>query len=101
MTIVAALDFSTVTDRVFEIAVGLADSFRARIVLLHVVQPSETVAASVASEDIEAAEEEDEEGVPLEEGEEEEEELIEDASELGEDEDDMAEVIDNVEEDEP
>ena len=33
--------------------------------------------------------------------EEEEEELIEDASELGEDEDDMAEVIDNVEEEEP
>ena len=33
--------------------------------------------------------------------EEEDEELIEDASELGEDEDDMAEVIDNVEEEEP
>ena len=33
--------------------------------------------------------------------EEEEEEVIEDASELGEDEDDMAEVIDNVEEEEP
>jgi uncharacterized protein (TIGR02300 family) len=44
---------------------------------------------------------EEEEGVPLEEGEEEEEELIEDASELGEDEDDMAEVIDNVEDEEP
>ena len=38
--------------------------------------------------------------VPLEEAEEEDEELIEDASELGEDEDDMAEVIENVEEDE-
>ena len=33
-------------------------------------------------------------------GEEEEEEVIEDASELGEDEDDMAEVIENVEDDE-
>ena len=40
-------------------------------------------------------------GVPLEEAEEEDEELIEDASELGEDEDDMAEVIENVEEEEP
>src|SRR5829696_414133 len=48
-------------------------------------------------EPAEEAEEEEEEGVPLEEAEEEEEELIEDASELGEDEDDMAEVIDNVE----
>ena len=35
------------------------------------------------------------------EAEEEEEELIEDASELGEDEDDMAEVIENVEEEDP
>ena len=52
--------------------------------------------------EVEAAEDEEEEaGVALEEGEEEEEELIEDASELGEDEDDMAEVIDNVEEEEP
>jgi uncharacterized protein (TIGR02300 family) len=51
--------------------------------------------------DIETVEDE-EEAVPLAEGEEEEdEELIEDASELGEDEDDMAEVIDNVEEEEP
>ena len=46
------------------------------------------------------AEEEEEEGVPLEEAEEEDEELLEDASELGEDEDDMAEVIENVEEEE-
>jgi uncharacterized protein (TIGR02300 family) len=54
-----------------------------------------------ADTDIEAVEDE-EEAVPLAEGEEEEEEeLIEDASELGEDEDDMAEVIDNVEEEEP
>ncbi len=52
-------------------------------------------------EDVEAIEDE-EEAVPLAESEEEEdEELIEDASELGEDEDDMAEVIDNVEEEEP
>jgi uncharacterized protein (TIGR02300 family) len=53
------------------------------------------------TEGAEAADEEEEGGVPLEEGEEEDEELIEDASELGEDEDDMAEVIDNVEEEEP
>jgi uncharacterized protein (TIGR02300 family) len=54
------------------------------------------------TEEVEAVEEEDEAGVPIEEAEEEEEEeLIEDASELGEDEDDMAEVIDNVEEEEP
>ena len=53
-------------------------------------------------EDVEAAEEEEEEEeVPLDEAEEEDEELIEDASELGEDEDDMAEVIDNVEDEEP
>ena len=44
--------------------------------------------------------EEEEEAVPLEEPEEEDEELLEDASELGEDEDDMAEVIENVEEEE-
>jgi uncharacterized protein (TIGR02300 family) len=53
-----------------------------------------------AEEELETVEDE-EEAVPLAEGEEEEEEeLIEDASELGEDEDDMAEVIDNVEEEE-
>ena len=46
-------------------------------------------------------EEEEEEAVPLAESDEEEEEIIEDASELGEDEDDMAEVIDNVEDEEP
>src|SRR5215813_6571460 len=44
--------------------------------------------------------EEEEEAVTLEEAEEEDEELLEDASELGEDEDDMAEVIENVEEEE-
>jgi uncharacterized protein (TIGR02300 family) len=58
-----------------------------------------------AGDEVEAEEAEvveDEEALPLAEGEEEEEEeLIEDASELGEDEDDMAEVIDNVEEEEP
>jgi uncharacterized protein (TIGR02300 family) len=55
----------------------------------------------IDAEDIEASEDE-EEAVPLAEGDEEEdEEMIEDASELGEDEDDMAEVIDNVEEEEP
>jgi uncharacterized protein (TIGR02300 family) len=51
------------------------------------------------TDDAETAEEE-EEDVPLDETEEEE-ELIEDASELGEDDDDMAEVIDNVEDEEP
>ena len=40
--------------------------------------------------------EEEEEDVALDETEEEDEEMIEDASELGEDEDDMAEVIDQV-----
>jgi len=44
--------------------------------------------------------EEEEEAVPLEEAEEEDEELLEDASELGEDEDDMAEVIENVDDEE-
>jgi uncharacterized protein (TIGR02300 family) len=43
---------------------------------------------------------EDEEAAVAEEGEEEDEDLIEDASELGEDEDDMAEVIENVDEEE-
>ena len=53
--------------------------------------------AEIEVEDAEVVE--DEEALPLAEGEEEEEEeLIEDASELGEDEYDMAEVIDNVEE---
>ena len=60
---------------------------------------AEEIDADIETEEAEPAEEE-EEGVPLEENEEDE-ELIEDASELGEDEDDMAEVIDNVEEEEP
>jgi uncharacterized protein (TIGR02300 family) len=62
---------------------------------------ADDIDADIEPEEIEAVEEEEEAGVALEEGEEEEEELIEDASELGEDEDDMAEVIDNVEEEEP
>jgi uncharacterized protein (TIGR02300 family) len=62
---------------------------------------AEDIDPDIEAEEPGAAEEEEEEGVPLEEAEEEEEELIEDASELGEDEDDMAEVIDNVEEEEP
>jgi uncharacterized protein (TIGR02300 family) len=56
--------------------------------------------ADIEADEVEAVEDE-EEAVTLAEGEEEEdEELIEDASELGEDEDDMAEVIDNVEDEE-
>ena len=63
---------------------------------------AEEVDPDLETEEVETAEDEEEEegAVPLEEAEEEEEELIEDASELGEDEDDMAEVIDNVEEEE-
>ena len=60
---------------------------------------ADEIDAEVETEEAEAAEEE-EEAVPLEEAEEEDEELLEDASELGEDEDDMAEVIENVEEEE-
>jgi uncharacterized protein (TIGR02300 family) len=67
----------------------------------------EPVGADELDTDVETEEEEadvvveEEEALPLEEAEEEEdEELLEDASELGEDEDDMAEVIENVEEDE-
>jgi hypothetical protein len=60
---------------------------------------AEEIDADIETEEAEPAEEE-EEGVALEENEEDE-ELIEDASELGEDEDDMAEVIENVEEEEP
>ena len=39
MTIVALIDFSAVTDRVFETAASLADSLNGRVLLLHVVQP--------------------------------------------------------------
>ena len=60
----------------------------------------EDIEGDIEAEDLEAVEEEEEGAAALEEAEEEE-ELIEDASELGEDEDDMAEVIDNVEEEEP
>ena len=55
--------------------------------------------SDIEAEEVETADEE-EEAVPLEEAEEEDEEVLEDASELGEDEDDMAEVIENVEEEE-
>ena len=63
---------------------------------------ADDIDADLEAEEVDTAEEDDEEeeGVPLEDAEEEDEELIEDASELGEDEDDMAEVIDNVEEEE-
>jgi uncharacterized protein (TIGR02300 family) len=70
-------------------------------------EPIEPIADEELESDIgaeEAESEEEGEGLPAEgaeaEGEEEEEEVIEDASELGEDEDDMAEVIENVEDDE-
>ena len=56
--------------------------------------------SDLETEEVETADEEEEEAVPLEEAEEEDEEILEDASELGEDEDDMAEVIENVEEEE-
>jgi uncharacterized protein (TIGR02300 family) len=63
---------------------------------------AEELDAEVETEGAETPEEEEEEEpVALEEREEEDEELIEDASELGEDEDDMAEVIENVEDEEP
>jgi uncharacterized protein (TIGR02300 family) len=65
------------------------------------IQPvgAEDVDPDLETEEADVVEEE-EETVVLEEAEEEDEELLEDASELGEDEDDMAEVIENVEEDE-
>src|SRR6266404_293942 len=62
-------------------------------------RPAAPVEKELEPEGADVAEEE-EEAVPLEEAEEEDEELLEDASELGEDEDDMAEVIENVEEEE-
>lgn len=56
MTIVALIDFSAVTDRVFETASSLADLLKGRVVLLHVVQPSQvTTAASAAPEAVQAA----------------------------------------------
>jgi uncharacterized protein (TIGR02300 family) len=76
---------------------------------VRVPAPVEAVAAPVVEEEIdaelepEAGVEGEEEAVPVEgaeEEEEEEEEVIEDASELGEDQDDMAEVIENVEDEE-
>ena len=63
---------------------------------------ADDIDADIETAEVEAVEDEEEDAeVALEEAEEEDEELIEDASELGEDEDDMAEVIDNVEEEEP
>jgi uncharacterized protein (TIGR02300 family) len=76
---------------------------------VRVAAPVEAVAAPAVEEEIdteleEAApgepEEEGEEATPAEGEEEEEEEVLEDASELGEDQDDMAEVIENVEDEE-
>ena len=61
---------------------------------------AEEIDPDLETEEAEPAEE-GEEAVPLEEAEEEDEEVLEDASELGEDEDDMAEVIENVEDEEP
>ena len=62
---------------------------------------ADDIDADLETAEVEAVEDEEEEaGVALEEAEEEDEELFEDASVLGEDEDDMAEVIDNVEEEE-
>ena len=58
---------------------------------------AEELDTEIETEEVDEAEEE---AVAIEDADEEEEELIEDASELGEDEDDMAEVIDNVEEEE-
>jgi uncharacterized protein (TIGR02300 family) len=60
---------------------------------------AEELDTELEPDEAEAAEEE-EEAAPLEQEEEEDEELLEDASELGEDEDDMAEVIENVEDEE-
>ena len=68
-----------------------------------VAEEKEVEAPEVVEPEAEEAEVEEAEGEEVEvaEGEEEEDkELIEDASELGEDEDDMAEVIDNIDEEE-
>jgi uncharacterized protein (TIGR02300 family) len=54
----------------------------------------------VNGDETEAEGVEGEDGLPLEKADDEEEELIEDASELGEDEDDMAAVIENVDDEE-
>ena len=55
MTIVALIDFSAVTDRVFETASALADSLKGRVVLFHVVQPSQVTGAANASPEAVAA----------------------------------------------
>ncbi len=55
MTIVALIDFSAVTDRVFETAATLATSLKGRVVLFHVVQPSQmTTPANPTPEAVEA-----------------------------------------------
>jgi nucleotide-binding universal stress UspA family protein len=48
-TIVAPIDFSAVTDRVFEVAASLAEALRGRVVLLHVVQASQVSTEGVTS----------------------------------------------------
>jgi nucleotide-binding universal stress UspA family protein len=48
-TIVALLDFSLVTDRVFEAAAELAESLHGTVLLLHVVQPSQVPAEGITS----------------------------------------------------
>ena len=62
MTIVASIDFSAATDRVFETAAALAESLHGRVVLLHVVQPAAAPKAGtkppVAPEEAVAADEE-------------------------------------------
>ncbi len=61
-----------------------------------VVVADDEVEVDVEAAEIEEVEVDDEDGVEDDAAEEEEEELIEDASELGKDEDDMAEVIENI-----
>jgi nucleotide-binding universal stress UspA family protein len=51
MTIVALIDFSAVTDRVFETAASLADSLNGRVLLLHVVQPPADAAVAASADD--------------------------------------------------
>jgi uncharacterized protein (TIGR02300 family) len=73
---------------------------RARVAAIPEKEVEPVAADDVEIADADAEAVEGEEGVVAEGDEEEEEELIEDASELGEDEDDMAEVIENVEDEE-
>ena len=50
--IIALLDFSAVTDRVFETAADLAAALHCGVVLLHVVQASKVSAAGITSIDV-------------------------------------------------